>query len=100
MKVYLDDEREESQGWTRAYTAQEAVDFLRTGRVTAISLDHDLGDNKNGTGYDVICWIEQRVEEGPDFKVPLIFLHTANPVGEKRMRQVLSRILSIQLGRV
>jgi len=26
-----------------------------------ISLDHDLGDDDSGTGYDVVLWIEEAV---------------------------------------
>ncbi|MGL1250664.1 cyclic-phosphate processing receiver domain-containing protein [Vibrio parahaemolyticus] len=27
-----------------------------------MSLDHDLGDDEHGTGYDVVLWIEEAVE--------------------------------------
>ena len=35
------------------------IALLEAGNVTEISLDHDLGDDDRGTGYDVILWIEQ-----------------------------------------
>tara|TARA_R110002049_G_scaffold285698_4_gene467063 strand:- start:225547 stop:225711 length:165 start_codon:yes stop_codon:yes gene_type:complete len=54
MKVYLDDERETPQGWIRVYWPDEAIELLRSGEVIEISLDHDLGDDNRGTGYDVI----------------------------------------------
>ncbi len=54
MKVYLDDERETPEGWTRVYWPYEAIELLQTGQVTEISLDHDLGDDNRGTGYDVV----------------------------------------------
>ena len=91
MKVYLDDERDTPDGWERAHSAQEAIDLLRTGRVQQISLDHDLGDNTNGTGYDVICWIEWAQHERV-IHAPIIWIHTGNVVGRKRMEQVLERI--------
>jgi hypothetical protein len=34
--------------------AREAIDLLRQGRMMDTSFDHDLGDNKNATGYDVL----------------------------------------------
>jgi hypothetical protein len=39
-------------------TAQHAINIIKTGCVTHISFDHDLGDG-NGKGYDVASHIEQ-----------------------------------------
>ena len=65
MKIYLDDEREAPPGWHLVKTSDEAIELLNGGSVTEISLDHDLGDDRAGTGYDVILWIEKAViEEG------------------------------------
>jgi len=61
MKVYLDDERETPEGWVRVYWPDEAIKLLSDGVVTEISLDHDLGDDTRGTGYDVVLWIEEAV---------------------------------------
>ena len=62
MKVYLDDLRDTPPGWARAFTAQEAIELLRTGTVDEIDLDHDLGvESEVGTGYDVLTWIENQV---------------------------------------
>lgn len=43
VKVYLDDVRPTPAGWVRAYTPEEIIDLIRTGKVEAISLDFDLG---------------------------------------------------------
>jgi hypothetical protein len=90
MRVWLDDVREPGQhGWegaTWAKTAQEAIRWLATGEVEAISLDHDLGEGPVGTGYDVVCWME---EQG--VWPPAVYLHTANPVGRARMLAVLRK---------
>ncbi|VAW81561.1 hypothetical protein MNBD_GAMMA12-2513, partial [hydrothermal vent metagenome] len=56
MKVYLDDERPTPEGWVRVYWPDEAIELLKTGKVKEISLDHDLGDDERGTGYDVVLW--------------------------------------------
>lgn len=61
MKIFLDDERLTPEGWTRVYWPDEAIELLQTKTVTEISLDHDLGNDAKGTGYDVIVWIEQAV---------------------------------------
>jgi hypothetical protein len=84
MKVYLDDERETPTGWLRVYWPDEAIALLQTGRVTDISLDHDLGDDNRGTGYDVVLWIEKAVAlDG--FKPPQITVHSSNAAARMRM---------------
>lgn len=60
--LWLDDERPAPAGWTWVHTATEAIEWLSKGTVLEISLDHDLGDGEQaGTGYDVVCWIEEAV---------------------------------------
>jgi hypothetical protein len=92
MKVYLDDERTTPEGWLRVYVPEQAIELLRTGKVTHISLDHDLGDDKLvGTGYDVVLWIEEAVQFG-DFIPPKINVHSANPPAKKRMEAGIEQI--------
>lgn len=84
MKVYLDDERPTPHGWTRVYWPDEAIELLKTAKVTEISLDHDLGDDDRGTGYDVVLWIEEAVFVN-GFHPPLIKAHSANISARKKM---------------
>jgi hypothetical protein len=91
MKLYLDDERSAPFGWERVETAHEAIRILSENEVTDLSLDHDLGGPENGTGYDVIVWIEQQVAEY-GYTPPLIFIHTANPAASIRMYAALDSI--------
>lgn len=84
MRVYLDDKRPAPKGWARVYWPNEAITLLETCKVTEISLDHDLGDDIRGTGYDVIKWIEEAVALN-GFKPPIIHVHSANPAGRLRM---------------
>jgi len=84
MKVYLDDERETPSGWHRVYWPEEAIELLKTGQVEEISLDHDLGDDDHGTGYDVILWIEEAVV-ARGFKPPKIAVHSANSSARVKM---------------
>lgn len=85
MKVFLDDERPTPEGWHRAYWPDEAIRLLETGTVEEISLDHDLGDDTRGTGYDVILWIEEAVALRR-FKPPRISVHSANSSAADNMR--------------
>ena len=41
---------ETPDGWHRVYWPDEAIELLKTGKVTEISLDHDLGDDERCTG--------------------------------------------------
>lgn len=84
MKVYLDDERETPPGWERVYWPDEAISLLDTGNVTHLSLDHDLGDDQRGTGYDVILWIEEAVVTR-GFQPTVITVHSANPSAREKM---------------
>ncbi len=95
MKVYLDDERVTPDGWKRVYWPDEAIELLKTGEVSDISLDHDLGDDQRGTGYDVILWIENAVAtEG--FSAPQIFVHSANSSARLKMEAGISAIQRLQ----
>ena len=55
-----------------------------TEAVEEISLDHDLGDDERGTGYDVVLWIEKAViTDG--FIPPKIVVHSANSSARAKM---------------
>lgn len=84
MKVYLDDERQTPPGWIRAYWPEEVIDMLQSGDVEEVSLDHDLGDDDHGTGYDVIKWIEEQVFLH-DFVPPEMNVHSANNSAAAKM---------------
>jgi len=84
VKVYLDDERATPEGWTRVYWPEEAIELLRTGMVEVISLDHDLGDDDRGTGYDVVKWIEEQVVTA-GFVPPDMRVHSANVSARTKM---------------
>ncbi|MBL0457849.1 hypothetical protein JD499_11615 [Aeromonas enteropelogenes] len=86
MKLYLDDERKTPVGWVRVFWPDEAIAWLKTEMVTEISLDHDLGDDDRGTGYDVILWIENEVMTN-NFIPPQIHIHSAN-VSARRKKEL------------
>jgi hypothetical protein len=91
MKVYLDDERATPEGWHRVYWPDEAIALLKTGRVTELSLDHDLGDDERGTGYDVVLWIEEAVITR-GFVPPKISVHSANSSARQKMEMGIRTI--------
>lgn len=91
MKVYLDDERQTPDGWVRVYWPDEAIALLETGDVIEISLDHDLGDDERGTGYDVLLWIEEAVALR-GFVPPVMRVHSANSSARLKMEAAIVAI--------
>lgn len=91
MKLYLDDERAAPDGRMRVRWPEEAIELLKTGNVTELSLDHDLGDDERGTGYDVLLWIEEAVATSR-FVPPRMVIHSANSSARAKMEAGLERI--------
>lgn len=84
MKVFLDDERPTPEGWVGVRWPEEAIELLQSGVVEELSLDHDLGDDAHGTGYDVVLWIEEAVVTS-GFRPPRIRVHSANASARCKM---------------
>jgi len=96
MKVYLDDERIAPQGWRQTRWPDEVIALLQTEDVTDLSLDHDLGDDERGTGYDVILWLERAVAtEG--FMPPRLSVHSANSSARMKMEAGIRSIQKLAL---
>jgi hypothetical protein len=91
MRVYLDDERPTPTGWVRTLWPDETIALLETGQVTELSLDHDLGDDARGTGYDVILWIEEAVALR-GFIPPKIAVQSANSSARMKMQAGIAAI--------
>lgn len=91
MKLWIDDERPAPEGWTHARSAQEAMILLTDMKnwPTHISFDHDLGPGLSG--YDVACTVESMLYE-EDLVIPVLTVHSANPVGRARIQQVIRSI--------
>jgi hypothetical protein len=96
MKVWLDDVREAPDGWVHVTTPEEAIDLLLSGEVEEVSLDHDLGlatPDAERTGYHVLAWLEKAVATGAWVQpIPMIGIHSANPVGRQRMARAIESI--------
>jgi hypothetical protein len=96
MRVFLDDERAAPDDWVRVYWPAEAIALLETGKVLELSLDHDLGDDERGTGYDVVLWIEEAVALR-SFMPPKIIVHSANPSAREKMLAGIRSIEALSL---
>ena len=91
LKLWLDDERPAPFGWLHVLTASDAITTLATHRVSELSLDHDLG-LIDETGYDVLLWIKRKITTS-DFKPPVMYAHSVNPVERKRMLSAIKKII-------
>lgn len=93
IKVYLDDERKPPKGWVSFKTVPELISFYEKNYkdIKELSLDHDLGLGTY-TGYEFLKWLEQKVFYGEFDFIPEINVHSANPVGRKRMLQAIGSI--------
>ena len=98
VKVFLDDEGDTPAGWVRVYWPSEAIALLETGRVSEISLDHDLGDDARGTGYDVVLWIEEAVALR-GFTPPRMSVHSANASAAIKMKAGIRAIAQLLAAR-
>src|SRR3990167_7599846 len=106
MKLWLDDVRPAPNGWIWITTISSAKILLESGYVEMASLDHALGCCKEcmtpdwhgnmphcshvGTGYDLCCWMAE-TRHWPKTK-PAV--HSMNPEGARRMREVISQHFS------
>ncbi len=103
MRVWLDDAREMPKGFDlHVRTAEEAIQILKSGKVTFISLDHDLSfehylgeESDVPTGYDVAQFIECAVHNDW-IPMPNWAVHSANPVGAQRIKHAMVSAERIQ----
>ncbi|MGD6876842.1 cyclic-phosphate processing receiver domain-containing protein [Bacillus infantis] len=88
INLYVDDLRDCPEGFKIARDFKQAIYILENFDVDILSLDHDLGEDKEGnllpTGYDLVKYF---CEKG--LKVNRIYLHTDNPVGRENMYKTL-----------
>lgn len=91
VNIYLDDERQTPENMIRVKTADECIQLLRECyankiKVGILSLDHDLGPPEAGTGYDVICWLEEQIFTNELFPAPeKLNIHSMNSAAVPKM---------------
>lgn len=106
MKLYVDDIRKEPQGWVRAKTVSEAIRIIATQSVDEVSLDHDISHRINmdsiarpfpcGETFEPVAWFLRGIKFSGK-----VTLHTANPIGAKKMAEILADVgiqAKIELG--
>jgi len=62
MKLWVDDLRVAPAGWVWVKTIGAAIRHLKTGTVTDLALDHDLGGRREGRR--VAQWVERKAAAG------------------------------------
>ena len=77
------------EGRIRTFWPDEVIYLLVAGGVVGLSLDHDLGNDERGTGYDVIAWIEEAVVTRG---CPKIAVHFANTSAREKMLEGIRSI--------
>jgi len=98
MKVFHDDCRPAPEGWTLARNNDEALELLRTGEVTHITLDHDLGALPYELGGDINARGQAEIT-GRDLAramvaeglfPPYIYVHSWSPDGAHAIANILA----------
>ncbi|WP_431028144.1 cyclic-phosphate processing receiver domain-containing protein [Lysinibacillus sp. LZ02] len=88
INLYVDDLRDCPEGFTIARNVEEAIRYIENHRIHILSLDHDLGEDENGSllpnGYDLVKYI---CEKG--LRADRIYIHTDNGVGRENMFHTL-----------
>lgn len=88
INLYVDDIRDCPEGFVIARNTEVAIHYLKNSKINILSLDHDLGEDKDGnilpTGYDLVKYF---CEKG--LRADKIYLHTDNGVGRENMFHTL-----------
>lgn len=100
-KLYIDDIRNPKlPGYNIVRSYDDAIFYMESyGCPEFISFDHDLGDAKAKTGFDIAKWMTERdMNESGQF-IPGnfdFFVHSANPVGAKNIEGLLNNYLEVK----
>jgi len=96
MKIWLDDIRPAPDGWLwlKDATQFSVVYKDHLDEITHISFDHDLGDTSDPeiTGYTCLCWVEKIWWNDVTYTLPVLTVHSANPVGRSKMQKLIDRM--------
>lgn len=105
MKIWLDDDRKEPNGWTRAYTVSQAINLLNKNKVEEISLDYDLlneleederGETHIPTGADVAKWMLIKAKNNQWSKIPYMIRIHSNTPGIEQLAELVSIVAEIE----
>ena len=103
LRLYVDDVRfPPDKSWTLARTAEEALSLMQQYRVDVVSLDCDLDLREKADGAwisvpakDGIWLVEQMIKHDllPP-RIPHIRVHSQNPEGGPRMKEMLREAIA------
>jgi hypothetical protein len=89
--VYLDDCRNTPNGFDiRTYTYEDTIQVLEKmeGHIGVLSLDNDLGTEKEGR--HVMLWMEEKFYTDDGYILPdKIIVHSMNPIAKKQMEDII-----------
>jgi len=91
MKVLLDRVSVAPEGWKVARWPHDAINLLKTGAVTELTINEEYGKQKRGTGEDVLEWLNVAVVN-IGLSPPSIKIHANNIDQHKRMMSKVHRI--------
>lgn len=97
MRVWIDDIRKMPEKYDvhiRSYSEARELLIAHAKDIKHISFDHDLGVDPNWdkekTGYDIACIIEDFARKG--LMKPITWeIHSANPVGSKNIEVAMKK---------
>ena len=88
INLFLDDDRRFPIGFIVARHMEDAISYFERYTINILSLDHDLGKNKQGdilpTGYDFVKYFCEHQLHANE-----IYIHTDNGRGREDMYQTL-----------
>jgi hypothetical protein len=92
VRLWLDDVRDPpDERWTWVTTVADAIELMKAGNVIEASLDHDLGEDEEGTelqeGRTLVYWMA----ENDCWPAEQITIHSANVVGVDYMIGMIER---------
>jgi translation initiation factor 2 alpha subunit (eIF-2alpha) len=96
VKIFLDDKRFPKAGWSLVRNVDDFLWMWHHNRheITDISFDYDLGGEY--TGYDCLKIVERDVLAGVVSVPPRMEIHSMNPVGVEKMREVIKNIYTVK----
>ncbi len=98
-KLWLDRARPAPPGWIWAKNGRQAIARLHGGGIGALSLEADQDPEGNGTGHDVVAWLERQAEEGRWAVVPAdIHIHPGGGRGQGRFAAAMAAIECLRKG--
>ena len=93
MKTLMIDDKRTIVNAEIARNYKEGLEYLEhRGPWDVLYLDHDLGDFQNEreyTGYDILCWLEER---HPEYTPQRIIVITQNPSAREKMNVVVKKL--------